>query len=63
MYQDGQLHMALPSDFVSVVMKPGMAPELLWRVSWALNGIGYNIVELSVYDYLHFSDTLETFQT
>ena len=42
----------LPTEFVSVVLRPGMAPELLWRVSWALNGIGHNIVELSVFDWL-----------
>ena len=42
----------LPTEFVCVVLKPGMSAELLWRVSWALNGIGHNIVELSLYDWL-----------
>jgi len=51
MFRDGELCL-LPEDFVSVVLRPGMAPELLWRVSWALNGIGHNIVELSVFDWL-----------
>ena len=51
MYEDKET-CALPTEFVSVVLRPGMAPELLWRVSWALNGIGHNIVELSVYDWL-----------
>ena len=40
------------TDFICVVLKPGMLPEQLWRVSWALNGIGHNIVKLSVYDWL-----------
>ena len=51
MVHDGEL-CALPDEFVSVVLRPGMAPALLWRVSWALNGIGHNIVELSVFDWL-----------
>jgi hypothetical protein len=51
MFRDGELCL-LPEDFVSVVLRPGMAPELLWRVSWVLNGIGHNIVELSVFDWL-----------
>ena len=51
MVRDGEL-CALPDEFVSVVLRPGMAPALLWRVSWALNGIGHNIVELSVFDWL-----------
>ena len=53
MYEDGESEVCgLPLDFVTVVLRPGMSPELLWRVSWALNGIGHNIVELSVYDWL-----------
>ena len=51
MYADGEI-CELPSEFISVVMRGGMLPELLWRVSWALNGIGHNIVELSVFDWL-----------
>ena len=51
MYADGEL-CELPTFFVCVVMRPGMDPDQLWRVSWALNGIGHNIVELSVYDWL-----------
>jgi len=51
MYVDGEI-CELPSEFITVVMRGGMLPELLWRVSWALNGIGHNIVELSVFDWL-----------
>ena len=51
MYADGEI-CELPSEFISVVLRGGMLPELLWRVSWALNGIGHNIVELSVFDWL-----------
>ena len=51
MYADGEL-CELPTDFICVVLKPGMLPEQLWRVSWALNGIGHNILELSVYHWL-----------
>ena len=51
MYADGEL-CELPTFFVCVVMRPGMDPDQLWRVSWALNGIDHNIVELSVYDWL-----------
>ena len=51
MFNDGELCNLL-SEFVSIVKRPGMAPELVWRVSWVLNGIGYNIVELSVFDWL-----------
>ena len=29
-----------------------MAQELLWRVLWALNVIGHNIVDLSDFDWL-----------
>ena len=49
MYADGEL-CELPTDFICVVLKPGMLPEQFWRVYWALHGIGHNIVELSVYD-------------
>ena len=53
MYRDGESDMCeLPVHFTSVVLKPGMTAQMLWRVSWALNGIGHNIVELSVYDWL-----------
>ena len=48
-YEDREL-CALPLEFVSVVLKPGTAPELLWRVSLALDAIGLHIVELSVFD-------------
>ena len=42
----------LPEDFIIVVFRYGMAQELLWRVSWALNVIGHNIVDLSDFDWL-----------
>ena len=51
MYADGEL-CELPTFFMRVVLRPGMDAAQLWRVSWALNGIGHNIVELSVYDWL-----------
>ena len=52
MYRDGEADMCeLPVHFSSVVLRPGMTVQILWRVSWALNGIGHNI-ELSVYDWL-----------
>ena len=42
----------LPEDYIIVVFKYGMAQELLWRVSWALNVIGHNVVDLSDFDWL-----------
>ena len=42
----------LPEDYIIVVFRYGMAQELLWRVSWALNVIGHNIVDLSDFDWL-----------
>ena len=36
----------LPEDYIVVVFRYGMARELLWRVSWALNVIGHNVVDL-----------------
>ena len=42
----------LPEDYLIVVFKYGMAQELLWRVSWALNVIGHNVVDLSDFDWL-----------
>ena len=35
-----------------MVFQYGMAQELLWRVLWALNVIGHNIVDLSDFDWL-----------
>ena len=48
---EGHGHL-LPGEIIVVVFKFGMAAELLWRVSWALNVIGHNIVHLSDYDWL-----------
>ena len=42
----------LPEDYIIVVFRNGMAQELLWRVSWALDVIGHNIVDLSDFDWL-----------
>jgi len=42
----------LPEDYIIVVFRYGMAQELLWRVSWALNVIGHNVVDLSDFDWL-----------
>ena len=42
----------LPEEYIIVVFKYGMAQELLWRVSWALNVIGHNVVDLSDFDWL-----------
>ena len=42
----------LPEDYIIVMFRYGMAQELLWRVSWALNVIGHNIVDLSDFDWL-----------
>ena len=42
----------LPEYYHVVVFRYGMAQELLWRVSWALNVIGHNIVDLSDFDWL-----------
>ena len=53
MYCDGEADLCeLPVRFTSVGLKPGMTVQMLCRVSGALNGIGHNIVELSVYDWL-----------
>ena len=41
-----------PTEFICVPLKAGMSAELLWRLSWALNVIGHNVVELSDYDWL-----------
>ena len=35
-----------------MVLQYGMAQELLWRVSGALNVVGHNIVDLSDFDWL-----------
>jgi len=48
---EGLRHL-LPEDYIIVVFKYGMAQELLWRVSWALNVIGHNVVDLSDFDWL-----------
>ena len=42
----------LPEDYIIVVFRYGMAQKFLWRVSWALNVIGHNIVDLSDFDWL-----------
>ena len=42
----------LPDEYIIVVFKHGMAQELLRRVSWALNVIGHNVVDLSDFDWL-----------
>ena len=51
MEQEGLVHF-LPEDYIVVVFRYGMSQELLWRVSWALNVIGHNIVDLSDYDWI-----------
>ena len=48
----------LPEDYIIVVFKYGMAQELLWRVSWALNVIGHNVVDLSDFDWQIFGTRL-----
>jgi hypothetical protein len=51
MEQEGLAHF-LPEDYIVVVFRCGISQELLWRVSWALNVIGHNIVDLSDYDWI-----------
>ena len=51
MYADGELY-ELPTFFACVVLRPGIDRDQLWRLSWASNGIGHNIIKLSVYDWL-----------
>jgi hypothetical protein len=42
----------LPEDYIIVVFRYGMAQESPLRVSWALNVIGHNVVDLSDFDWL-----------
>ena len=51
MEQEGLAHF-LPEDYIVMVFRYGMSQELLWRVSWELNVIGHNIVDLSDYDWI-----------
>ena len=41
-----------PLEFICVPLKAGMPADLLWRLSWALNVVGHNVVDLSDYDWL-----------
>ena len=51
MEEEGLAHF-LPADYIVVVFPYCTSPELLWRVSWALNVIGHTIVDLSDYDWI-----------
>ena len=37
----------LPEEYIIVVFRYGMAQELLWRMSWALNVIGCNVLDIT----------------
>ena len=49
MEEEGLAHF-LPADYIVVIFCYGMSKELLWRVSWAMNVIRHNIVDLSDYN-------------
>ena len=51
MEDEGLSHL-LPEVYIVVVFRYGMSQKLLWRVSWAFNVIGHNIVDLSDYDWI-----------